>query len=73
MHAMPFHFKSEAHASAAIYDAALLLLEAGPYLRRSISETGKVSLKRLCSDIADGKSVLEPFAILSGFVTPPLS
>jgi hypothetical protein len=69
---MPFHFSSEAHASAALYDAALLLLEAGPYLRHSLPETGKASLKRLCNDIADGKSVLEPFVVASGFVTPLL-
>lgn len=70
---MPFHFSSEAHAAAALYDAALLLLEAGHCLKHSMPETAKFRLRQLCSDIADGKSVLEPFAARSGFITPPLS
>ena len=68
-----FHFKSEAHATAALYDAALLLLEATPYLKYSMSETGKLRLRQLCNDIADNRRVLESASAASdGFISLPL-
>jgi len=54
---MAYHYGSMEEATAALYDAAMVLLEADPHLALPLRLTTIRDLSDLCHRIADGQSV----------------